>query len=325
MCALLGRDTPVVSEMLISISVSSALPTSLLLVIDKNCRGDFDIDKLPSNLIPITTIISYSGKYKQPGMRNMALSRINAQYVWFIDDDSILLPGSIENAHNFLVQMQYLPDQPSCIAGMIYENKTYDPEQLRYPIALDLLRGPIGCFSLSAEKLIHKGYKSILMPSGNKYPIVPFCQGTSMVFNTGDLKRVGGFLELLGVGYSSFEDSEPCFRLFKAGKRTIYSDNFPVLHKKANRVNNDSREYPSLQFYLDFFVNYAISLSSNRYPHRLAWVYYVFFSISCTSLKWLVTPQLPFREKILRLYSMLALPAKIASSVIAQARNTKHG
>jgi len=315
-CALLGRDTPVVQEMLISISTSALLPTTLVLVIDRNNRADIAVDQLPENLRAFTYILNYYGRDKQPGMRNLALDIIKSDYVWFIDDDSILLPKSLERAFTLLDSINSWSTKPSCIAGMILEDLEYNANKLRRPISLDLLRGPIGCFTLSSQQLIQRGYKSMAGTGEVKYPIVPFCQGTSMIYRTFDLNSVGGFLNILGVGYSSFEDSEPCFRLFKVNKSTIYCDQFPVLHKKAPRLNNEARTQPSLEFYSTYFNNYALSLSLNKYPNSCSWPFYIAFSLFFVMFKILIRVDAEPTNKLMFLVGILKIGFGIASNSI---------
>ncbi len=211
-------------------------------------------------------------------MRNVGLKASTGDFIWFVDDDVSLDPNSIEQLMLLLKDIRDT-GKIGAISGRIVEPPSFDVRRLSRPIYLSLFRGAVGWFNYDTFSFPKDKFQLVKGTSGTLYPIVPFVQGTSMVFRKCYLDEIGGFDEDLGVGYASFEDSEPCFAMHRKGWLTIFCGDFVLTHHKLPRIGGNGRGYDDYQYSSYLVRNYCISLLKNKYPSfTLALTY---FSVFC--------------------------------------------
>lgn len=257
-----GRDEFNLNRLVKTINELTQMPNEIIIVFDMNQMAvspKVNIDKCE------VLSIEYLDDGKQPHMRNLAISKTSCDYIWFIDDDTSLESHSCENLFKVIEDCCEHHDIAS-FAGKIIENKVYDEKKLKKPIYFDTYKGPVGFFELNYDDFPFEKYDTYHGKSGLRYPRVDFCQGTSMVFNVEKLKSVGGFDEDLGIGYSSYEDSEPGFALSHNGYKTVYSPHFELIHHKLPRVGGVDRSNQQIQYNKFLVRNSTISLLKNNFP-----------------------------------------------------------
>ncbi len=266
-----GRDAVNLERLIKTVKALKEKPVELIIVFDmKQCKK--------ASVIKIEGVnvkhIEYYGEGKQPHMRNLALSATECDYLWYIDDDVSLDVSSYVNLHSII---EDIPENSmvGSIAGKIIEDKGFDRNKIKRPIEFNFLKGPIGLFDFNPEEFPNHLYDVVEGISGSEYPVVDFCQGTSMVFKRGSLCSIGGFDEDLGVGYSSFEDSEPSFALKRKGLKTIYCGGFALTHHKLPRIGGVSRGNQQFDYNKYLVNNCVISLFKNDFPSSLLKIPYV--------------------------------------------------
>ena len=304
---LAGRDINNLKNCLAHIDASKSLPREIIIVIDLNYVS-YDASKNITGIKKNLKIIEYSGNGKQPEMRNLAIDASKSNFLWFIDDDVEIFSNALNNIDKLIGDIKKNEDI-ACVACRIDE--ALQPEifrkikKLKIPVTFSLFRGPIGFYNWSVDQPIYKNIKYYIGKSGNKYPIVPFAQGTSMIFRKKDLIEIGGFNVHLGTNYSSFEDSEPSLALYSINKKTVYCDYVGLRHLKLPRIDGSEREFDQ-EFFTAFIKNYYMSVVINRYPNRIFSYFLVIFfclgvilkSIKDLSLNFTVIPLFFSRIKI---------------------------
>jgi GT2 family glycosyltransferase len=260
---LAGRNKENLAQCLNSVKALTTLPNELIIVFDIKYHGEPDqISEIPGCELKL---ISYYGTGYQPHMRNIAIKNCGSEYLWFIDDDITLDPKSCENLKNTL-EIINRNSQVGAIAGRIVENSKIDMTKFKDPIFLSYFRAAVGYFNWDYKDFPENSYQSILAINKEKFLVVPFVQGTNMIFQHKAVLDVGGFDEDLGFGYSSYEDSEICFALSKSGYSTIYCPNISLVHHKLPRISGASRGYEDYGYAKSLTRNYTISLLKNKYP-----------------------------------------------------------
>lgn len=278
-CILLGRGDEHLRTYIDSFNRMRMKPKTLIVVVDMNFRNSVPNIEIEGDVG--IELIQYNGKKKQPEMRNLAVLKSKSDYIWFMDDDVSLPEQSFKQLQNVIDDIDDY--EIGCIAGKIIEDRDYDPSKLIHPIELNAIRGTIGYFEADVTKFPQSKYKFITSKTECKYPCVDFPQGTSMVFNRQHLLKVGGFNEILGIDYASYEDSEPSFALWKNNFITVYVPNFEIIHHKLLRVDGTSRNNPTLNYQYALIRNHCISLVGNQFPSRSRSVIYsIFFSATQT-------------------------------------------
>lgn len=273
-CILLGRGDEHLATYIHSFNNLTIKPRTLIVVVDMNFRSSVPCIEIGPGVG--IEVIPFYGNRRQPEMRNLALLKSTSDYLWFMDDDVSLLESSFENLQEILDGLN--DHEVGCIAGKIIEERDYDPSNLMHPIELNAFRGTIGYFEADFKDFQKSKYKFISSKSGRNYPCVDFPQGTSMVFHRNHLLGVGGFNELLGIDYASYEDGEPSFALWKNNLLTLYAPDFELIHHKLLRVDGTSRNNPTLQYQYALIRNHCISLIGNKYPSSIrALVYSILF------------------------------------------------
>jgi len=278
-CILAGRGNENLSRFLDSFNQLTVMPKSLIVVVDMNHR-----EHVPDIIIKdgvFLHVIEFRGSGRQPKMRNLALGASCADYIWFMDDDVSLEVRALEKLG--LVLEDIKGSRVGCVAGKINELISYDPSTLPVPIQLHWARGAIGYYAADRFAFNEGKYDFFVGATGMKYPIVPFPQGTSMVFSV-NLFRGIGFNEALGVDYASYEDAEPSFTLKRHGLFTIYSPDFELEHHKLLRIDGSDRSSKSLSYNYYLVRNHTLSLITNNYPSKLLAVGY---SLSFTAVQFL--------------------------------------
>lgn len=275
-CVLVGRDNSNLNRLFQSLMHSEEQDFNLILVYDKN-YVDTKIE-VHKYLALRCNLIQYSGVLKQPQMRNLALNVARSDYIWYIDDDVSFDRHTIGKAKRFLLSCakhQHI----GCIAGSIDEPRDYDPSRLPFPIGLHRFKGPIGHFDATLPEFDSKLYSFVCIQN-KSFPVVQFPQGTNMIFNLKALKSINGFNENLGIGYATYEDSEPSMALSKVNYVTIYNPEIRVTHHKLPRVSGVDRSNEDIRYNLTIIRNHAVALIGNRYPTRFKSIYYtILFSI----------------------------------------------
>lgn len=267
---LIGRDEVNLNRCVESIKKLSEYPNEVIIVKDINyCKiRDSVIENIFEDLKNKIkfTFLHYSGNMKQPDMRNLALKKCNSEFIWFVDDDVYLQKDSLFNLKKIINQLEDV-DKKIVIAGSIEEK--FSVKKPEIPIKISPFIGIIGYFNWELKDYKKKIYKELILKDKTKLPIVPFCQGTNMIFNTSLIKEIGGFNLDLSGGYSSFEDSEPSFTIANHGYKTIYAPSVKLIHFKENRVGNSSRVFSNIEYSRAYIKNYTISLISNNYPSKI--------------------------------------------------------
>lgn len=271
-----GRDKNNFDRFIKTLKLMTVKPTELIIVYDmKNAKFDECFNPKQNYDLEIKVkSYEYHGLNKQPGMRNLALKNCNSKYIWFVDDDISFFEDSYLNLLKLLEDVDNL--NIASIGCKIIEEKDFDKSKLIKPIECNMLKGPIGLFDLEDNEFPFSYYETINGKSGKKYPIVPFCQGTSMVYNVKILKDLGGFDEDLGYGYASYEDSEVGFALSNNKKITIYSSMSKIIHHKLLRVNGDGRGNENYDYNKFLVRNHIISILKNNYKSKLSKYFYAF-------------------------------------------------
>ncbi len=233
-------------------------------------------DKLNSNIVEL----EYKGTIKQPAMRNMAVEMSVEDYIWFVDDDVALENTCCSVLLEMIQNDEMKMEKIACIAGRIFDINCEDSyRKLKRPIYLSIHRGATGYYNWDFGEYKKDIYKWVLI-GGKRYPIIPFAQGTNMVFDREAICSIGGFNENLGIGYSSYEDSEPCMALAQRGYRTIYNPYMKLTHFKMPRVGGAARTDTDLYYEYTLSRNYALSVLSNNYPSLVRkYVYIIIFSL----------------------------------------------
>lgn len=269
-CVLVGRDNSNLNRLFKSLKESIDQDYGLILVYDQN----YVTSKIKGHEFFGTrcTLIPYKGFSKQPEMRNLALSTSQSDYIWFVDDDVSFDINTIKKARSFLGRC-YTHNNIGCVAGAIDEPRNYDPSKLPFPIGLHKFKGTIGYFDAALADFSPKIYNFICI-HGVGYPIIAFPQGTNMIFCRKALKSIKGFNESLGIGYATYEDSEPSMALSKAGFVTIYNPELRITHHKLPRVSGVDRSNENIHYNLTVIRNHAVSLICNRYPTWIKSIYY---------------------------------------------------
>jgi GT2 family glycosyltransferase len=266
-----GRDANNLERLLSTVRDLSKKPDELIVVYDiKQCKKSIEIQV---DGVEIKSI-EYIGDGKQPHMRNLALMQTNCDYVWYIDDDVSLEYKSCEKLYKVLEDLDSI-ENLGAIGGRIIEDKGFDRSKIIKPIEFNFIKGPIGLFDIKSDEFPNSLYEVIEGGSGRKYPVIDFCQGTSMVFKRTQLKKIGGFDEDLGIGYSSFEDSEPGFAFKKNNVKTIYSGDFSLTHHKLPRIGGVSRGNQQFEYNKFLVRNCIISLIKNSYPDKKTMPFYL--------------------------------------------------
>lgn len=266
-----GRDSKNLERLLETIRHLSKKPDELIVVYDlKQCKKSIEIDMTGV----VVKNIEYFDDGKQPHMRNLALMETDCDYIWYIDDDVSLEDNSCEQLYKLLKDVDSI-ENLGAVGGRIIEDKGFDRSKIIKPIDFDFVKGPIGLFDIKSADFPKDLYEVVKGSSGKEYPVVDFCQGTSMVFKRDKLKGIGGFDEDLGIGYSSFEDSEPGFALKKNGIKTIYSGDFSLTHHKLPRIGGVSRGNQQFEYNKFLVRNCIISLIKNNYPSKKTMSFYL--------------------------------------------------
>lgn len=300
-----GRDEKNIIRFMKSIEDLLVKPEELIVISDLNhCNYDMSLYLKDLPLSINLVYMEYDGASKQPAMRNLALNLCSSSFIWFVDDDVSLHPQSLGNLKELI---QDLPKEPSigCVAGKIIEDKGFDLSKIKKPIEFHPIKGPVGLFDIDNQKFPLCLYDVIVTTSGKKYPIVDFAQGTSMAFDVAKLKSVRGFDESLGVGYSSYEDSEVSLALLKKGHRTIYASQFELIHHKLPRIAGVGRGNADYIYNKYLVRNHTISIFKNSYPSLTKSPFYVISFMflqtlrcirsnsktpTCLSIQLLITP-----------------------------------
>lgn len=255
-------------------------PDKLVIVYDveyTDIRLHNIFSKETSNL-PIIELY-YKGNVKQPAMRNLALKYITEDYVWFVDDDVELDNNSCKKVREIVNKNDCKLTGVACIAGNICDVNVSRQKKLRVPVFLSIHRGATGYYDWDFSDYNRNSFKWITI-SDEEYPVVPFAQGTNMIFDRLSLERIGGFNELLGVGYASYEDSEPSMALKGLNLYTIYDPYIKLTHYKMPRMGGKKRTDNDYKYEYTLARNYAIALLINSYPSKSkAYIYLFFFSL----------------------------------------------
>jgi hypothetical protein len=261
LAVIVGRSKVNLDRVLDSIAEMSDKPDELLLIYDVKNNG---ITESVKSDLPIKVIeVFYKGDGMQPHMRNILILKSSCKYMWFVDDDVSIAKDSCRHLRNLILSIDH-DLNIGCIAGKIIENKDFDRSRIKIPIYLNAVKGPIGLFDYDDNEFPKELYESVIADDGKSYPIIPFCQGTSMVFDKDKLISVGGFNEELGYGYATFEDSEVNYALKRGGYTTIYSGCFPLVHHKIFRVGDWSRGNEDYVYNKIYIRNYVITLIVNK-------------------------------------------------------------
>lgn len=270
---LAGRNKDNLIRLVNSISQLHTYPNEIIIILDMKNIQETDLE-LPTIIDKDISYIKYFDNGVQPHMRNLALENTTAEYMWFVDDDVSIQSNAIDMLLTVINDIDDFEDVGG-IAGRIIEKKEVKYKPGTKPIYFSFLRGPIGFFDLEENLFPFHVYDYMEGKSGHKYPIIPFVQGTSMVFKTKNLKAINGFDENLGVGYSSFEDSDISFAFLHRKIKTIYSPNVTLEHHKMLRVGGEGRGYQSYEYNFSLIRNYAITILKNSFPNRFLSPFYV--------------------------------------------------
>jgi GT2 family glycosyltransferase len=267
---LVGRDQNNLERLYESIVKLTKLPTEIILVVDEDVVLNFEESKFLIDSVRL--VFLYTKNKKLPEMRNLGIQSATSEYLWFIDDDVTLNFDSLEVLENILISLN--DNSIGCIAGRIIESKDFTGKLTR-PIDFTLFRGFIGDFSLENSDFPSADYKNFKINESIKLPVVPFAQGTSMVFNKIKLLSVGGFDEDLSYGYCSFEDADPCLALYRKGYKTIYASEVVLTHHKMIRVGGVTRGYDNFLYQSSIVRNFLVVIFKNKYPNILFWPVYI--------------------------------------------------
>ena len=220
--------------------------------------------------------LEYVGVIKQPAMRNLAIGLATSDFVWFVDDDVQLDSESCRNALYILNSINQNKTNVGGIAGRVIDVEFPRRKYKKKPVYLSLIRGATGFYDWELDEYA-KYYKKVSIID-KLYPVIPFSQGSNMIFNRKILLEIGGFNELLGNGYATYEDSEIGFALYKNGYLTIFAPEISLLHYKMPRIGGKLRTDNDLLYGKSLSRNYAISLIMNNYPGRiLKFIYLIIF------------------------------------------------
>ena len=273
---LAGRSKSNLIRCFESIKQLDCLPDEIIVVFDiKHCGEPYELPSLDNCRIQG---INYIGQGAQPHMRNIAISYSKSDYLWFIDDDVYLEPNSCSQLRLLLENISGINEIGGIVGRIIEETeerilKSF--KKWKKPVFVSALRGVVGYFNWEYSDYTYDDHELIISRSGKAYPIVPFTQGTNMIFSKEALLCVKGFDEDLGSGYSSYEDGEVCFAMEKKGCKTIYCNEISLRHLKLPRVGGVARGSADFNFAQSLVRNYAISLLKNDYPSRLKAPFFV--------------------------------------------------
>lgn len=260
---LAGRNSENLKRLFSSISQLTRLPDEILVIYpSESVKIEF------SSEIELKTKIKYipfTGEGIQPKMRNIAIKYSNSDYLWYIDDDVSLIDDSCEKLSCTLIAI-HSQNNVGAIGGRIIEEKGNWKISVSRPIAWMATKGAVGFFNISNEDFPIDLYEKVFTTNGKSFAIIPFTQGTNMVFRKEALQKVNGFDEDLGVGYASFEDSDPSFALKRLGYQTIYCGEFAVIHHKMKRIAGYSRSDFNENYNICLIRNFVITTIKNKYP-----------------------------------------------------------
>jgi len=258
-----------------SIKQLECLPDEIIVVFDmKHCGGPCFLPDLDHCRVKS---IKYYGSGAQPHMRNIAILASESDYLWFVDDDVYLASDSCLQLRLLLESVSAIKEIGG-VAGRIIEeiadNTLKNLKTLKRPVFLSIFRGVVGYYNWEYKDYAYNAKELMISQSGKAYPIVPFVQGTNMVFRREALLCIRGFDEDLAFGYSSYEDGEVCFAMGKKGYKTIYCGEIALRHLKLPRIGGGNRSH-DFNFALSLIRNHAICLLKNDYPSKLKAPFYV--------------------------------------------------
>jgi len=181
-----------------------------------------------------------------PTARNIGLKFIKYQHVLFLDDDAFCDPSVITVLEELIVEYP----QNHIFGVRIVQGKQVGKTEF------ERNKPNFAIFHWSRGN-----YNS----TGIGIQNIECIQGTCMCFSADALKKVGGFNEILSVGYASFEDTEICLRINKIyGTGAIYTDRACVTHGLAPRALG-SRKLTSDVHFLYTFARNGVITSKTKY------------------------------------------------------------
>jgi len=273
---LAGRSKSNLIRCFESIKQLNCPPDEIIVVFDMKHFGE--PCEMPSLSNCRIKAIEYNGQGAQPHMRNLSILSSESDFLWFIDDDTYLEADSCSQCRLLLESISGINDI-GAIAGRIketVENRRIESLQnWTKPVFISCLRGAVGYFNWEYSDYKYEEHEMVRSRSGKAYPVIPFVQGTNMIFSKEALLCIKGFDEDLGCGYSSYEDGEPCFAMAKKGYKTIYCNEISLHHLKLPRIGGTTRENNDFGFAQYLVRNHAISLLKNNYPSRLKAPFFV--------------------------------------------------
>jgi len=182
----------------------------------------------------------------QPIARNIALSKSDADYILFLDDDAYVSPKSLAHLH-FLIKNN--PDKKA-FGLKIVQGTALSQNDKKYNLpSFHPFKWSVGNFNIIEKVELN----------------VEHLQGTFMCFDRLCLLGLDGFNENLAGGYASFEETELFMRLNKRYYNPIlFSSHNSIRHGEVPRLFA-SRSLLSSRYYCFTYAKNGQTCSKAKY------------------------------------------------------------
>lgn len=227
-----------------------------IIIVDSSENGYFNVNDCPYEVLrqKLNIINLQLDMGSQPIARNIALSKSDAEYVLFLDDDAYVSPKSLAYLH-FLIENNL---DKKAFGVNIMQGTALSQNDKEYILpSFHPLKWSVGNFNI-IEKVELK---------------VEHLQGTFMCFNRLCLLGLGGFNENLAGGYASFEETEVFMRLNKCFNDPIlFSSHNSIQHGEVPRLFA-SRSLLSSRYYCFTYAKNGQTCSKAKYGAILSCVF----------------------------------------------------
>jgi glycosyltransferase involved in cell wall biosynthesis len=257
---IVTRNRPEALRLSLPLLLAQSRPPGEILVIDSSddqSQNQALVEGLAAQTsIPLRHISSAMGMTVQ---RNVGLKLVSFPVVFFPDDDSLVLPGAMEE-----IMTIYDLDREGHIGGVCSaESKTAPPGVLEQQVAAyqmrlsDRIKARLARtrfalerklvpdpFHLCAARKYRRLPKAADWLAGKNAILVPWMTGFRMSFRT-ELIRRTGFTEELGR-YALFEDTDACFGILQSHV-LVGARRAQIYHHKAPERRANGRAMGAMQ------------------------------------------------------------------------------
>jgi GT2 family glycosyltransferase len=235
--------------------------------------NNFETKDLITSFPKVRYLSIWDGRNNMPAARNLGISNAGGEIVAFIDDDSMVFPGWLEN-----IVSGYSAEKIGGVGGRTID--TY--------LKIDENESRIGK-SLPDGTVVQNFSRDIASPI-----LVDWIIGCNMSFRRSILNDLGGFDQKYG-GNNSYEDIDMGTRVRKAGYDLVLVPSAVVEHVFAPRaagVVSRNYENPQVRYhhihnrayfvtknigvnkeYIGYVINtvFGMTVSTVKKPNRAAW------------------------------------------------------